>query len=273
MKKWMIFAAVVGVAVLALGAASLSFAQTADRTDTATPLEMLQKRAQGFNPRDRGQGFQSQLRTYMESAIETVFGLTPEEQQANREAGISLLDYAASQGMAVEEFQAAMESVREHAIEAAVADGTITQEQAAAMAVRQQARNLFNRGDGAVLAEYMHAAIAEAFGITVEELEAAKDSGQSLMDLAAEKGWTVEQFQDTFQGARTQAIDDALADGAITEEQADFLREHSGKRGPGSFGGFSGPGGRGGGHGPRGGGECPEGGQFAPPAADSGTSW
>src|SRR5688572_18091539 len=94
--------------------------------------------------------------------------------------------------------------------------------------------------------ERIQAALAEALGMTVEELEAAKEAGQSPRDLAEEKGIDLETLRETMEATRLQAIEDALAQGLITQEQADWLSTHNPR---GHRGGF-GRGGRGGQGGP-----------------------
>lgn len=80
---------------------------------------------------------------------------------------------------------------------------------------------------GGYLQEYMQAAIAEKLGLTVEELEAKKAEGVTVLQLMQEKNLSVEEFQTLMFEARTQAIDDALAAGAITQEQADWMKTNS----------------------------------------------
>jgi hypothetical protein len=45
------------------------------------------------------------------------------------------------------------------------------------------------------LHDYMFPAVAEALGLTPEELQAAHDSGQTFYDIAAAQGLTVEEAQ------------------------------------------------------------------------------
>lgn len=96
--------------------------------------------------------------------------------------------------------------------------------------------NAGGRGDGqGLLVSYMQSALAEAFGLTVDELQARNEADETLWDLAAEQGLTAEEFQAKMEGARASAIEQALADGVITQEQADWMQERQG--GFGSRGG------------------------------------
>jgi hypothetical protein len=89
----------------------------------------------------------------------------------------------------------------------------------------------------------MKAVVADALGISVEELDAAKEAGTHLPDLAAELGVDMKTVHDAVQAYRETAVADAVANGLITQEQADQILSHSGHFGPC---GHRGPGRRGG---------------------------
>lgn len=69
-------------------------------------------------------------------------------------------------------------------------------------------------------------AIASLLGMTPEELYAERSGGKTLSDLAAEKGITDQQLIDAIVEGRTEAINQALTDGRITQEQADWMLEN-----------------------------------------------
>jgi len=105
--------------------------------------------------------------------------------------------------------------------------------------------------------EVIHAKLAEALGMSVADFEAARAEGLTLAALAAEQGVSLEDLQVVMLEARAEALEQALADGAITKEQADWLLERGSMGyGPGSAQGLcDGTGPRGaGGMGLRGGG-------------------
>ena len=97
-------------------------------------------------------------------------------------------------------------------------------------------------GDG-ILHDYMIAAYAEKLNIPVAELEARLDQGETMAQIAVSAGLTVDQFRTLMVEARTQAIEQAVADGTLTQEQADWMKQ----RGAGQMG--NGRGMRGGGQG------------------------
>ena len=118
-----------------------------------------------------------------------------------------------------------------NAVQAALDDGAITQEEADQLLERleQRAEGRFpgplpeNRGE--LLHEYMEPALANALGVSVEELQAMKDDGLNLKDYADEQGWTDEELKEFVVDAFTEAVNAALEDDAITQEQADWLLE------------------------------------------------
>ena len=89
-------------------------------------------------------------------------------------------------------------------------------------------------GDG-ILHDYMIAAYAEALDIPVADLEARLDSGETMSQIALSTGMTLDEFRTLMVDVRTQAIDQALADGVLTQAQADWLKLHgAGQMGNGS---------------------------------------
>jgi uncharacterized protein YidB (DUF937 family) len=112
---------------------------------------------------------------------------------------------------------------------------------------------MMQNGEFGPMHEYMEAAMAKALGMDVEDLEAAIDSGKTMWDVAQEKGISQDEFFTLMQTARGEALKQMVADGVITQAQADWMLQR-------------GPGGMGGGRGGRGGSGCPMngGGRFAP---------
>jgi hypothetical protein len=71
--------------------------------------------------------------------------------------------------------------------------------------------------------EYMVVAFAEALGISAEDLQAAIDSGKTMWDVAQDQGKTEAEFAELMISARTSALNQAVEDGVITREQADWM--------------------------------------------------
>ena len=78
-------------------------------------------------------------------------------------------------------------------------------------------------GDG-FLHDGMIAVFAEKLGISVDDLNARLDKGETMAQIAASKGLTAEQFTALMTDARTQAIDQAVKAGTLTQAQADWMK-------------------------------------------------
>ena len=149
-------------------------------------------------------------------------------------------------GITVDELTAARDSARQTLLQQAVDEGKLTQEQADAIisgeGLRSVMGDIFN-------ADMMKTAVADALGMTVEELDAAQADGQRLPEIAAAQGVEMSAVQEAVQAAHEAAIAQAVADGLITQEQADQLLNHGGFGMGGPHGGKGGPRGHGGGMG------------------------
>jgi len=78
------------------------------------------------------------------------------------------------------------------------------------------------------LHSYMSEAIADALGMTVEELEASHETGEHFRDLAEAQGLDTDELFTLVEEARTSALEAALEDGAITQEAFDFMKSRGG---------------------------------------------
>ena len=78
------------------------------------------------------------------------------------------------------------------------------------------------QGDG-LLHTYMVAAFAEAFDMTPEALQAELDAGKRMYDIAVTEGYTADQFTELMITTRATALEQAVAAGTITQEQADWM--------------------------------------------------
>jgi hypothetical protein len=82
----------------------------------------------------------------------------------------------------------------------------------------------------------MIAAFAEKLGISVDDLNARLADGESMAQIATSTGLSVEEFQSLMVDVRSQALDQAVLNGDITQEQADWMK----LRGGGMMGGARG---------------------------------
>ncbi|MBK6326226.1 MAG: hypothetical protein IPF56_09840 [Chloroflexi bacterium] len=189
------------VGVLIVGVTAVALAQDSTSADGGALTAVS-----GFAPRLR-------------QGIERLF--TPQEKDA---ALADALD------ISVDELDAARQTARETLLAQAVADGRITQAQADEMADG----NFSPRGYlGDLRQEYLpketvDAVIADALSLTVDDLTAARDAGQRLPEIADQQGVDLSAVQAALQTALADALQQAVADGRITQAQADDILSHQG---------------------------------------------
>lgn len=134
-------------------------------------------------------------------------------------------------GISVEDLQTARDKAHAAAIAELVDGGYLTQEQADLMAARQALKDYV---DGDEL-------VAEALGISLADLQAAREEGTSLSALLEESGLTYAEFAQARQDAYEAAVQQAVDDDVLTQEQAEQILSGGGIgghgfRGPGGFG-------------------------------------
>ena len=251
LQKKVIYMVLGGILALALAfAGAATFAQTDDESGTTETVPEA-----GTDSSD-------------DSLVAPRQNGRPDFEGVRGDQGQALAD---ALGITLEELQAAKEEARTAAIAQAVADGLLTQEQADQIL---SGEGRFRGGRGLHLgSDVGQEFLADALGISIEELQAAIDEvaaarlsamveagviTQEQADMIAARR-TVEGYIDrealqaTMQAAYEDAINQALEDGAITQAQADALLSNAANFGLRGFGG-PGFGGRGGHHhGPRGG--------------------
>lgn len=131
-------------------------------------------------------------------------------------------------GITVDELNAARQQADQAAIDQAVTEGLLTEEEAALM----KARNLVK---GAIDTQALQ---AEALGMTADELQAALDEGQSLQDLLTAQDLTPAAYRKAYQTAYENALQALVDQNVITAEQAELLLTQPAAGG--MRGGFSG---------------------------------
>jgi polyhydroxyalkanoate synthesis regulator phasin len=103
-----------------------------------------------------------------------------------------------------------------------VDDGTLTQEQADAVIARL--REAMPRGGGGHGPGFLHKGldtVADALGLSEDELRAALQDGQSIADIAAERGVDVQTVIDALVADAQARLAEEVAEGDLTQEQAD----------------------------------------------------
>jgi hypothetical protein len=90
---------------------------------------------------------------------------------------------------------------------------------------------------GGLLHAYMVAAFAEKLDLGVEDVNARILAGETMYDIAIAEGVHPEQLPALMTEVRSSALNAAVKDGVITQEQADWMSSHGfgrGGRGPGN---------------------------------------
>ena len=111
-----------------------------------------------------------------------------------------------------------------------VGDGSITQEQAdevaTTLAERFPGRGPGGHGGGRVSLDVA----AETLGVTEDELRTALQGGQSLADVAAAEGVEKQVLVDALVAAANAHLDEEVAEGDLTQEQADARKAEVAER-------------------------------------------
>ena len=76
-----------------------------------------------------------------------------------------------------------------------------------------------------ILHDEMIAAYAQKLGISVEDLNTRLANGETIAQIASSVGLTVDQFRTVMRDARSQAIDQAVQNGTLTQAQADWMKQ------------------------------------------------
>ena len=118
-------------------------------------------------------------------------------------------------GIEVGELEAAQQAANEAAIQQLLDQGQLTEEQAELASAANRLKSYLDHEEF----------VAEALGISVDELEAAIAEGQTLSDLLDAQGMDSAAYRENLAAAQQAAIAQAVEDGAITQEQADQLQE------------------------------------------------
>lgn len=173
----------------------------------------------------------------MKAAVADALGLTVEELETAREEGQRLPDLAEEQGVEMDDVRVAAEEAKAEMVEQAVDEGVITEAEAAWLLSNPGPRGRRGITRRSPCCRFLRevidpgsvkAAVAEALGLTVEELEAAREEGQTLPELAEEQGVEMDDVRAAAEEAKAVAVQQAVDEGLITEEQAERILSHEG---------------------------------------------
>ena len=176
----------------------------------------------------------------MHAAIADALGISVDALEEALAEGKTIVDLADELGVEIEVVRDAMQAAHDEALTKAVADGLMTQEQADGLRERmgQLAFDAYYfpraRPEGlewpdrdGLHRENVDAAIADALGLTVDELQEAREDGKTLAELAETAGVSLDEVLDAMRAARADAIQQAVEDGQLTQEQADRFQNRT----------------------------------------------
>ncbi len=162
--------------------------------------------------------------TVLGLAAVAIGGVATSAQEGEGPIGSFLSKVADKLGVSESELKVAIEEARDETIDEAVAEGRLTEEQAERLKERAADGGRlfprFRRGHGHVMD-----AAADVLAMEKDDLVAELREGNSLADVAAVQGIGVDGFKAQLQAEVQADIDAKVADGTITQEQADRLSE------------------------------------------------
>jgi hypothetical protein len=82
-----------------------------------------------------------------------------------------------------------------------------------------------------ILHDDMVAILADELGLSVDELNQRLADGETMVQVALSTGLTADQVTTLMTEARSAAIDQAVAEGTLTQEQADLMQTRGGMMG------------------------------------------
>mgnify|MGYP000097613173 CR=1 FL=1 len=174
-----------------------------------------------------------------------VLGMTADELRTEIRSGKTIQEIFTEKGLDYETYAEQWLADHEACLAEAVAAGELTEEQAATLQDRLQERAsdgfLFNQNQrfGIAMGSYMrfraekiweggHGMIGEILDkleISLEDLKARISGGESLNEIAEEAGIDMNAIHEERIQAQLEKVDQALADGKITESQAERIRD------------------------------------------------
>lgn len=136
MKKILIGVAVLGIAILTFSAVGYVFAQTQTPPEPQYPYGPGMMGGYGHGMMGRGSGWmgnvdrEGPMHEAMVAALADALGLSPEEIEARHDAGETMWEIAAAEGLSSDEIRQVMDSAHDAALEDAVTNGWLSPEQA-----------------------------------------------------------------------------------------------------------------------------------------------
>jgi uncharacterized protein YidB (DUF937 family) len=81
-------------------------------------------------------------------------------------------------------------------------------------------------GMGGICSQDVCTTVCELLGISQDELQSLRQDGLSLVEIAANYGVTEEELVEAIMGVKTECVQELVADGTITQEEADLMLQN-----------------------------------------------
>lgn len=169
---------------------------------------------------------------HMMTIVAEQLDMTPQELLSELQSGKTVADVAAEKGVSLDTIVEAVVAPRLQELEERVNSGDLTQEQADAMAavmraeIREHLTEPFQpgpNGEHAGPGQSPIAIAAEQLGMTRQELVTELRSGKTVADVAEEKGVDLQVLIEAAVAPKADHLNELVAEGSLTQEQADTL--------------------------------------------------
>ena len=139
-------------------------------------------------------------------------------------------------GISVDEYDAAVEQAQDRVVDEALAEGWLTEEQAELLQWRMDRAPGFRMPDmGRGWGDLGHGAMggghsllsiaADKLGMSLTDLLTELENDKSIAAVAAERGVDTQVIVDAYLAQAKEKLDEAVAEGDITQNQADYQLE------------------------------------------------
>ncbi|MBN1138695.1 MAG: hypothetical protein JXM73_19065 [Anaerolineae bacterium] len=140
-------------------------------------------------------------------------------------------------GISVDEYDAAVDKAEQQVVDQAVGEGWLTEEQAEKLRSRLE-RAAAGAGIGKAFGRMddrwygfaevsLRSVAAEKLGMELADLQTELDNGKTIAALAKEKGVDTQTIIDAYLAQVKEKLDEKVANGDITQEQADYQLEQA----------------------------------------------
>ena|GEM_PF-2181229 len=226
-KRWWVLT--LGLAAVLIGLAAVPSLAAADGAASFFGKVGRVARLQGSGPMMGGARIGP-----LDDQVSSLLGMSLADLRAARQSGKSLAEIAADKGISRDTLVSGMLKLHQDAVAARVADGTLTQTQAEQLLANMKTRTEalvdgkgFGPGPGPMKGGCgigpLHDQVASLLGMSVTDLQAARQSGKSLAEIAADKGISRDTLVSGMLKLHQDAVAARVADGTLTQAQADQM--------------------------------------------------